>query len=109
MARYVEVTERSGIFADGWRERIVGTDLQQIWLDHLLVLAMLQQPSKQWVWGRFVLVYPAANPSFASAVVRYRALLRDASTFDPRTLEQLLASPDAIAPTVVRAIGERYL
>jgi hypothetical protein len=65
LARYTEVTERSGVFAPDWSQRIVGTALQQIWLDHLLVLAMLQHPSKQWTWGRFVLVFPAENPSFA--------------------------------------------
>jgi hypothetical protein len=41
LARYVEVTERFGIFVEGWRERILGKDLQQIWLDHLLVLALI--------------------------------------------------------------------
>lgn len=33
------VSGRSGIFRDGAVERTVGTDLQQIWLDHLLVLS----------------------------------------------------------------------
>jgi hypothetical protein len=109
LTRYVEVTERSEIFLDGWRERIVGTDLQQIWLDHLLVLAMLQHPSKQWTWGRFVLAYPARNPSFACAAARYGALLRDAATFEPRTLEHLLRSAEAIPRPVARAFEGRYL
>lgn len=109
LARYVEVTERSRIFADGWRERIVGTDLQQIWLDHLLVLAMLQHPSKQWTWGRFVLVYPAGNPSFASAVTRYMAALLDRSTFAARTLEELLGAPGAVGDEAARSFRERYL
>jgi hypothetical protein len=109
LTRYVEITERSDLFADGWHERIVGTDLQQIWLDHLLVLAMLQHPSKQWGWGRFVLAYPAGNPSFASAVARYGSLLLDAATFEPRTLEHLLASPEALPADVTRVIQERYL
>lgn len=65
LARYEEVTERSGVFREDWRERIVGTDLPQIWLDHLLVLAMREHPSKRWTWGRFVLVFPSASPSFA--------------------------------------------
>ena len=76
LARYTQVTERSGIFVDEWRELIVGTDLQQIWLDHLLVLAMLQHPSKRWSWGRFVLVFPAANPSFVAAAAQYAGVLR---------------------------------
>jgi hypothetical protein len=109
LARYVEVTERSRIFADGWRERVVGTDLQQIWLDHLLVLAMLQHPSKHWIWGRFVLAYPAGNPSFASAVARYAAALADRSTFAARTIEELLAAPGAVGEGAARAFRERYL
>jgi hypothetical protein len=109
LARYVEITERSLAFADGWRERIIGTELQQIWLDHLLVLAMLQHSSKRWAWGRFVLAYPAGNPSFASAVMRYRALLRDAATFESRTFEQMLLSPEAIPAAVSRGFKKRYL
>lgn len=109
LARYVEVTERSGIFADGWRERIVGTDLQQIWLDHLLVLAMLQHPSKQWIWGRFVVAFPAGNPSFASAVARYADALADRSTFATRTIEDLLAAPGAVGEEAARSFRGRYL
>jgi hypothetical protein len=108
LARYFEVTERSQVFADGWRERVVGTDLQQIWLDHLLVLAMLQHPSKQWAWGRFVLVYPAANPSFASAVARYSGALVDTSTFAAVTIEQLVVAPGAIDVRTADALAERY-
>jgi hypothetical protein len=108
LARYVEVTDRSGIFVEGWRERILGKDLQQIWLDHLLVLAMLQHPSRQWTWGRFVLVFPKANPSFSSVAARYRALLRDDATFEARALEEL-ATPDVLGAEVARAFAERYL
>jgi hypothetical protein len=108
LARYLEVTEHSGIFVDGWREQIVGKDLQQIWLDHLLVLAMLQHMSGQWKWGRFVLVYPRANPSFTAVATRYRALLRDGATFEARMLEDL-ATPDVLGIEVARALGERYL
>ncbi|MGH7438041.1 MAG: PGN_0703 family putative restriction endonuclease [Polyangiaceae bacterium] len=109
LARYIEVAERSGVFAYRWRERIVGTDLQQIWLDHLLVLAMLQHPSKQWIWGRFILAYPAGNPSFASAVARYAAALADRSTFGARTIEELLAAPGAVGEGAGRSFRERYL
>lgn len=109
LARYIDVTERSGVFAEGWRERIVGTDLQQIWLDHLLVLSMLQHPSKRWRWGRFVLVYPAGNPSFASAATRYATLLRERSTFAATTIEELLATPGAMNRECISAFRERYL
>jgi hypothetical protein len=108
LARYVAISERSQAFAADALEQIVGTALQQIWLDHLLVLAMLQHPSKQWRWGRFVLVHPAANTGFAALIGRYRELLADDSTFASATLEELT---DPALPTGagLSAFRERYL
>ena len=80
LERYVEVTERSGAFRSGWRDRLVGTKLQQIWLDHLLVLAMLQHPSGRWAAGRFVLVHPEENVGFARVAREYADVLADPST-----------------------------
>lgn len=40
--RYREVTECSNLFKAGWEKALIGTDLQQLWLDHLLVLSMAQ-------------------------------------------------------------------
>jgi hypothetical protein len=108
LARYTEVTERSSAFVEGWRELVIGTALQQIWLDHLLVLAMLQHPSGQWSWGRFVLVYPSGNPSFARAAAAYRAVLRDPTTFHTSTIEDILATPGALDLATVAAFRERY-
>ncbi len=108
LERYIQVTERSEVFAEGWRARLVGTDLQQIWLDHLLVLAMLQHPSKRWTWGRFVLVFPAGNPSISSAASRYREVLRDRTTFEARTIEDLIGTQGALEPATVDALRERY-
>lgn len=109
LSRYVGVTERSGAFVDGWRERVVGTPLQQIWQDHLLVLSMLQHPSQKWTWGRFVLVHPAANVSFARAAAAYRSLLCEPTTFEARTFEELVAMPDTLAEPTRAALVERYL
>jgi hypothetical protein len=114
MRMYAEVTERSGAFVSNWRERLVGTELQQIWLDHLLLLSMLQheptsQHPKRWMGGRFVLVYPAGNPSFARVAKTYADVLRDPSTFEARTLEDLLRTPGALAESSVRGLAERYL
>jgi len=108
LARYVEVTERSSVFREGWRERVVGTALQQIWQDHLLALAMLQHPSGRWSWGRFVLLYPAANASFARAAAAYRAVLRDEATFEARTLEELVGVPGTLLESTRGALVERY-
>jgi hypothetical protein len=87
----------------------VGTDLQQIWLDHLLVLVMLQHPSRQWSWGRFVVVAPAANPSITSAVARYRAVLRDDATFGSLSLEQMVAEGSPLGDETRMALATRYL
>jgi hypothetical protein len=109
LPRYLEVTEKSNAFRDGWRERIRGTELQQIWLDHLLVLSMTQHRTAGWSWGKFVLAYPKGNPSFARAAEKYRAVLRDDSTFEARTLDELVATPGALPSPVVAALQDRYL
>ncbi len=62
------------------------------WLEHLLLLSMLQHPSGQWTWGRYVVVHPAGNAAVVDACARYRDLLVDRSTFDAITLEDLLAA-----------------
>lgn len=109
MPRYLEVTEASGVFAPGWEGALVGTDLQQLWLDHLLVLSMLQHPKSKWSAGRFLVVYPAANPSVARAVERYRAVLKDDATFGACTIEALLDTHTLHEPTTEATFRERYL
>jgi hypothetical protein len=56
-----------------------------------------------------VLVYPAGNLSFAAAADRYLQMLSDASTFQIRTLEQLLETPGGLPQTLVVSLRERYL
>jgi hypothetical protein len=106
LARCAAVTEQSAVFKQDWQERVVETDLQQIWLDHILVLSMLQHPSKRWSAGRFVLVYPSDNPSFRSAARRYRDVLRETNTFEDRTIESLI---DDLRSRTGRRLLERYL
>lgn len=104
LQRYIEVAERSNVFKAGWQAQVIGTELQQLWLDHLLVLSMIQHPSGRWSGGKFVLVYPAENPSFHAAAARYREVLRDTTTFDSRTLEDMIRClPNEYA------LKERYL
>lgn len=107
--RYTEVTNSSGLFVDGWQQKVIGTELQQIWLDHLLVLSMLQHPSRRWSWGRFVLIYPRENLSFARLAERYSALLRDTKSFAFTTIEDLLNKPNVIPDETARLVWERYL
>jgi hypothetical protein len=82
--------------------------LIHIWLDHLLVLSMLQHPSHAWHWGRLVVVHPAGNTDFADVCARYRALLVDHSTFASATLEELLGAK-ALPPPTVAGLRHRYM
>jgi hypothetical protein len=108
LPRYRQVTELAGVFRDGWEAAVVGTDLQQLWLDHLLVLSMLQHPERSWAWGRFVVVYPSANPSVRAAVERYQGLLRTRESFEARTIEELLDEHVLHHPSTEIAFRDRY-
>jgi len=108
LPRYVEVADRSGVFAPGWFDAVNGTDLLQIWLDHLLVLSMLQHPDGNWAWGRFVIVHPAGNTDVGDVCGRYRQLLVDQSTFAAVTIEELLDA-GALPAATVAAFRDRYL
>jgi hypothetical protein len=61
LPRYVELTERSGVFASGAIPAVNGTRLRELWLDHLLVESMLQHESGRRRWGRFVQVHPVGT------------------------------------------------
>lgn len=106
--RYLEVAERSGAFVPGIIDAVNRTGLLQIWLDHLLVLSMLQHPSRAWSWGRFVIVHPAGNSDFAEACARYRELLVDESTFSSATVESLLGA-DVLPAATAAAVRARYI
>ncbi len=109
LRRYVEVAERSRVFAPGAIDALgKRSDLAVMWLEHLLVLSMLQQASGSWGWGRLVVVHPAGNSDRADACARYRDLLCDDSTFTVMTIEQVLAS-DALPRATIAALRERYL
>jgi PD-(D/E)XK nuclease superfamily protein len=108
LPRYREITDRSGFFGPGAIEAVNGTDLIHIWLDHLLVLSMLQHPGRAWRWGRLVVVHPAGNTDFAEACNRYRDLLPDQSTFSSMTVEDLLDA-DLLPPHTATALRKRYI
>jgi hypothetical protein len=107
LPRYSEVTETSGVFGPEAIDAVNGTDLIHIWLRHLLVLSMLQQPSRIWRWGRLVVVHPAGNTDYAGACSRYRALLVDQLTFSSVTLEDILDA-DVIPAQTTAALRDRY-
>jgi PD-(D/E)XK nuclease superfamily protein len=109
LGRYLEVAERSGAFARGAVESVAGrSDLAVMWLEHLLLLSMLQHESGTWSWGRYVVVHPAGNTDVADMCARYRFLLADDSTFSSLTLEELLEAGVHSAATAA-ALRARYV
>jgi hypothetical protein len=103
--RYLEVADRSAVFDAQATDAVKGkSDLAVMWLEHLLVLSMLQHPSSTWSWGRYVVVHPAGNSDFVDACARYGGLLAEESTFSSLALEQLLDA--GLTSAAVRA---RYL
>jgi len=108
LPRYREITDKSGFFGPEAIAAVNGTELIHIWLDHLLVLSMLQHPSRAWRWGRLVVVHPAGNTDFADACSRYQALLVDQSTFASTTIEELLDA-GVLPQETTAALRDRYL
>jgi hypothetical protein len=107
--RYLEVAERSGAFRPGAVDELKGrSGFCEMWLEHLLLLSMLQHASGTWTWGRYVIVHPAGNPDFEEACTRYRALLVDHATFSSVKVEELLETKVLPARTT-KALRDRYL
>ena len=109
LARYLEVAERAGAFEPGATDQLRGrSGLAVMWLEHLLLLSMLQHASDAWSWGRYVVVHPAGSSAYAEGCERYRALLANDSTFSATTLEGLLDA-GVIPGRTTAALRERYL
>jgi hypothetical protein len=109
LSRYLEVAERSGVFGPGAVDAVKGrSDLAVMWLEHLLLLSMLQPVSGSWTWGRYVVVHPRRQRRPRRGVPPHRALLVDQSTFSSVTVEELLDAGALPRPTVA-AFRDRYL
>lgn len=108
LERYKYISENSGVFKPNYFDKIIGTELQQLWQDHILALSMLQDTSSNWEWVKFVLVYPSKNPSFKRAADNYIKLLVDPSTFEAKTIESLLCSSN-LDKSDVELFRERYI
>ena len=107
--RYREVHERSGAFRPAAFDAVSGrTDLWHLWLEHLLLLSMLQHPSGAWSWGRYLFIYPSGNVDMADADARYRDLLADDSTFGSMALEDVIAA-NVLPRTTASALRKRYI
>jgi hypothetical protein len=96
------------VFADNWPELLIGSALQQLWLDHLLALSMKQARTAGWSWVQFLLIYPEGNDSFDRTAAQYRGALRDDDSFKTLTLEQALES-DVLPNSMRHDFRERYL
>jgi hypothetical protein len=109
LQRYLQVADRSGVFAPDATDAVKGkSGLAVMWLEHLLLLSMLQHPSGAWSWGRYVVIHPAGNSDIVDLCTRYRALLADHSTFFPMTMEELLGS-NVLPTETTAALRDRYL
>lgn len=109
LARYVEVAERSRAFTSGAIDTLTGRgDLCVMWLEHLLLLSMLQHPSGRWTWGRYVVVHPTGNRDVVDSCAHYGSMLADEATFAATTLEHIFDTGLLPAPTVA-ALRDRYL
>jgi hypothetical protein len=107
--RNLEVADRSRAFQPDAYDVLLRRSAQcLLWLEHLLLLSMLQHSSRTWSWGRFVVLYPVGNVDYAQATARYRELLEDESTFGTMTLEDLLDAR-ALPPKSIRLLRDRYI
>lgn len=87
----VAIAESSEAFKPGWQQRVLCTELRQIWRDHLLALSMREHPELWTRQTRYVLIYPGRNVSFRDAVESYAQILVQADTsFQAFTIESVL-------------------
>lgn len=106
----VALSVRSAVFRAGWQDRVLETDLRQIWRDHLLALSM-RDHSQLWTSDtRYVLIHPERNVSFRAATQAYASLLTDGDTsFRALTLETVVDAAFATASATQAAFIRRYL
>lgn len=69
---------------------------------------MPQHSSNEWVWAKFVLVYPSQNPSFGRVASEYQQLLLKQNTFGVSSIEDLLDA-EVLPYRLTDAFRERYL
>lgn len=51
LPRFAEIHDRSGAFSSGAVDVLGPSRLSMVWLEHLLLLSMLQHETGQWTWG----------------------------------------------------------
>lgn len=107
LPRVTEIHQRSDAFVPGAVDTL-NSLLAVMWLEHILLLSMLQHASGHWAWGRYVVIHPAGNVDAAQRVDEYRGHLANDATFDSMTLEDLLGAK-ALTPPTTAALRRRYL
>ena len=109
LTRYLAVARASGAFRQDALETLAGpSPFAVMWLEHLLLLSMLQHASGTWTWGRYIVVHSAGNTDIADLIDRYRWFLADDATFGTLTLDALLDA-DVLPAGTSAALRERYL
>lgn len=108
--RYDELSRASGLFKDPDHPDLRTAPLQQLWRQHMLAAAMVQ--NGLYSAGRFMVVAPALNSRVWSAVAQFNShLVTDdpVVTFDAVTLEcVIMAIRKAGAKETASLLYERY-
>ena len=109
--RYDELSRTSGLFKDPDHPDLRAAPLQQLWRQHMLAAAMVQ--NGLYSAGRFVVVAPALNNRVWSAVAQFRSHLvvdDPVVTFDALKLESVIvAIRKAGAKETAELLFERYV
>lgn len=108
--RYPEIAAAHGVFRERSVAELQKLPLQQLWLDHLLALQLRASPGDDWDEGTFVFLSPAGNIDCTAAARRYARCLTDTTTFDARTLDELVQAIRLVAEEQwADGLYERYL
>jgi hypothetical protein len=107
LPRFTEIHDRSDAFAPGAVDVLSKSLLAAMWLEHVLLLSMLQHSSGQWTWGRYVAVHPEGNLDTVRWTDEYRQLLADDATFGSMTMEDLFGAK-VLTQRTTAALRRRY-
>jgi len=108
--RYHEVAASSRASLADAQPRVESGWLQQVWLDHLLLLVTREVHALD--SGLFVVTYPEVNTSCRAAVEAYARVLDPAaaSSFEASTLEEIVGLMEGATDAEwVRTFRRRYL
>lgn len=111
-ARYDELSEASALFKDHRHAALRGAPLQQLWREHLLCRAMLDQGDYK--DGMLLVIHPARNADCADSVSAYRSHLVKEHGAQPAfgvlTLEQCVQALEEVGEGIfAKMLNDRYL